>query len=759
MNWTGFFENVKSYFSSIQLLIFKHKFKLKKYFKFSTFLVLTLICLLTIIQLGIFFSKKQSINYDIDQLKSNLSKNGNYESIKQKVTILDKNSSVIGIYNPSASPTLSLKQCSQAKIFQETLVSSEDRDFYTHYGISIKGILRAIYQNVIKFQLHQGGGSITQQLARNLFTDKQRYSINRKIYETIIAFYLESKLSKNEILCAYMNKAYFGQSIYGIDEASRYYFSKSASKLTYPEAALLVGVLPAPSLYNPIRNARASFVKQKYVMSLLVDNEKISEKDSLKGMNEFRVFYNIKESDVESSYGTIARDGSNRLFQTNLAPEVNEYVLKYLGETIEGFHKQSGSFTVRTTIDASKQRISKSTLSPDIEALRWSFRNESKLAYQDSKDYATQIQGVIVSMRPSDGEILAISGGAANSDSYRNMVRSFYMKRQVGSALKGFLYCVALEEDVIDANTELIDEPINISGYSPKNWNGKYLGKISIAQALQQSVNTVAVATLKKLGIGTYINYISKALSLESSERKRIPKDLTLALGSADFSPIEVAILYSEIVNGGKIIDHSIIRKIEFNDEVIFENKGFNFSSGKIFSSDNTSRIISFMRTVFESGGTASWIGDKKKRNSNFLNFDIAGKSGTVESDNATFRKLKIKGSRDIWFVGLTPKEVTVVWFGHDEGVPIPGSGSSVAASTWAKYAQSAIISNENDNHFDLVSSPIEEDLIKLNIFNEETEEQKEEKLPEGKDQMKDKDEEGSSDEKIYIAPDEKPKG
>ena len=762
MNWNTLEQIVRRY-SNIILIFLENKKKLIRRYVINGFLFsVFLFSLLTCYQITLFFYNKKAITHDLKLLQTALSNKDSSAMVpKQLVLIFDRNQNVIGKYNSGVTLTLSAKQCNEAKVFQQTLIASEDREFQTHSGFSIKGMLRAFVQNILSFKIRQGGGTISQQLARNLFTDKSRYSINRKIYETIVALYLESVLGKSEIICLYMNKAYFGQNSYGVEEAARYYFNKSVTKLTYAEASLLVGVLPAPSLYNPIRNPEIAFKKQKAVMMALVDTDVITEKKAQKNLNEFRVFYQIKENDEENAHGSIAKNGTNRLFQVNDAPEINEYVLKYLNETIEGFHESESNIKVYTTIDILKQKTSEKILSTDIESLRWSFRNQSSLSYSENKIYASDINGVIFSIHPFTGEVLAVSGGMKKGDSYRNMVRSLYMRRQVGSALKGFLYCVALEEGIIEPNTILKDEPINISGYKPKNWYGKYLGDITIEQALQQSVNTVAVTVLKDLGISNYVDYLANGLNLSYSEKDRFPKDLTLALGSADFSPLEVAILYSEIVNGGEVVEETIIRKTVVNDEVIFESNTNSSSHKRIFNSENTSAILHFLKSVFASGGTASWIGKKQKQNSKFLNFDIAGKSGTVENENADYKKLKLKGVRDIWFVGITPEEITVVWFGHEKGVPFPGSGSSMAASTWAHYAQNAIHPSEKNRRFNLDFVPQTEELDQPTNSDWNLPSAEGEKEPIENNIPYDKDQEDSSpsDEKFYKTPDEKPKG
>lgn len=760
VNWNTLVQIVRRYSNVFLTFLKDKKNQIRRYsirgFIFSVFFLFLLTCY----QTAVFFYHKKSITHDLEQLQTALTKNGSTAMVpKQLVLIFDRNQNVIGKYNSGVSLTLSAKQCNEAKVFQQTLIASEDREFSTHSGFSIKGVLRAFIQNLLSFRIRQGGGTISQQLARNLFTDKTRNSINRKIYETIVALYLESILGKSEIICLYMNKAYFGQNSYGVEEAARYYFNKSVTKLTYAEASLLVGLLPAPSLYNPIRNPEVAFKKQKAVMMALVDIEVLTEKKAQKNLNEFRVFYQIKEDDEDNPHGTIAKNGTNRLFQVNDAPEINEYVLKHLNETIEGFHESEANIKVYTTIDILKQKTSTNVLNADIESLRWNFRNQATFSYNESKNYASGINGVIFSIHPFTGDVLAVSGGIKNGDYYRNMIRTFYMRRQVGSALKGFLYCAALEEGTIEPNTILKDEPINISGYKPKNWYGKYLGDITIEQALQQSVNTVAVTVLKDLGISNYVDYLANGLNLSYSEKDRFPKDLTLALGSADFSPLEVAILYSEIVNGGEIIEETIIRKIVLNEDVIFESNSSSSSHKKLFNSKNTSTIIHFLKSVFASGGTASWIGKKQKQNSKFLNFDIAGKSGTVENDNANFKKLK--GARDIWFVGITPEEITVVWFGHEKGVPIPGSGSSMAASTWAQYAQNAIHPNDKNRKFNLDFVPQPEDMEVPTNSSWDLPSAEGEKEPADEKVPYDKDREDSiqNEEKFYTTPTEKPKG
>ncbi|QOI53003.1 penicillin-binding protein (plasmid) [Leptospira interrogans serovar Bataviae] len=758
MNWKLFQERVLRLY---QTLVANRKKLFRWSFYFATG-IFVLFVLVTIFQFCIFLYSKDLIYHELNSLKSGLSREGQKKVPSQIISIFDRNNLLLGEYNRGANHTLSLKQCSLLGTVQKTLIASEDQDFYSHNGFSFKGILRAFWRNLISFQIQQGGGTITQQLARNLFTERKRNSITRKIYETILAFYVESKLGKNEILCLYLNKAYFGQNSYGIEEASRFYFNKSASKLSYAEAAILIGVLPAPSLYNPVRNISSAIKKQMNVLDLLVKNEILTEKEAVKKANEFKTLYQINESNLENPYGKIAKSGTNKSFSINHAPEINEYILKYLTENFESLQNSNDHIQIYTTLELTKQLTLKKILNGDIDSLRWSFRNGSGLGYEKAKSYSIGIQGVVVTIEPNSGEILAISGGGNLSDPYQSMTRAFYMKRQVGSVLKGFLYGVAMEEGIIDENSELDDSPINIAGYKPRNWYGSYLGKISVAKALQRSVNTVAVKTLKDLGISKYIDYIQNGLILSRSETKRFPKDLTLALGSADFSPMEVGTLYSEIVNGGTVIEPAFLRKIVVDGNLYYQNESIGYQGNRIFKKSTCASILEFLKSVFDTGGTASWVGDKKKRNSEYLNYDIAGKSGTVENENPAYDKLGLKGARDIWFVGLTPMEVTVVWFGHDEGVPIPGSGSSVAASTWAKYAQSTIQPKEDRKFFLNVTSSMED--VPSSLRNESSSEEndsseKELNRFEKDNQQEDPDFYPSNEEKIYVAPDEKPKG
>ncbi|EMO23646.1 transglycosylase [Leptospira santarosai str. HAI134] len=755
MNWQLFQERVFRSCQTFRYILVANRIRFRYWsFYFATG-IFVLFVSVTIFQFCVFLYSKESIYYELDSLKSGLHREGQKTVPDQIISIFDRNNLLLGEYNRGTNHILSLKQCSLLGTVQKTLIASEDQDFFSHNGFSFKGILRAFWRNLISFQIQQGGGTITQQLARNLFTERKRNSITRKIYETILAFYVESKLEKGEILCLYLNKAYFGQNSYGIEEASRFYFNKSAFKLNYAEAAILIGALPAPSLYNPVRNISSAIKKQKSVLDLLVKNETLTEKEAFKKTNEFKTLYQINESDQENPYGKIAKSGVNKFFRVNHAPEANEYILKYLAENFESLQNSNDNIQIYTTIELTKQLTLKKILNGDIDSLRWNFRNGSGLGYEKAKNYSAGIQGVVVTLEPNSGEIFAISGGRNLSDPYQSMTRAFYMKRQAGSVLKGFLYGVAMEEGIIDENSELDDSPINIAGYKPRNWYGSYLGKISVARALQRSVNTVAVKTLKDLGISKYIDYIQDGLMLSRSETIRFPKDLTLALGSADFSPMEVGTLYSEIVNGGIVIEPTFLRKIVVDGKVYYQNELIGYQGKQIFKKSTCTSILEFLKSVFDTGGTASWVGDKKKRNSEYLNYDIAGKSGTVENENPVYDKLGLRGARDIWFVGLTPTEVTVVWFGHDEGVPIPGSGSSVAASTWAKYAQSTIQPKEDRKFFlNDVSSLRNESSSEKNDSSE-----KEPSRFEKDDQQENLDFYPSNEEKIYVTPDEKPKG
>ena len=615
------------------------------------------------------------------------------QSKKKPIKIYAANGKLMGEYLPERGSKITMPVCKQLRPLRDAVIATEDNDFYSHRGISYRSIIRAAWKNISSFGIRQGGGTISQQLARNLFTNMKR-SFSRKLYESLAAYQIESVLSKDEILCLYLNKIYMGEGRIGAEEASWFYFKKPPEKLDIAEAAMIVGLFPSPVKYSPLNNIELSLKKQKMVLDRMTEIGNLSQSKRQKTMNHFLRRYQVKLSTKDS--GLIGLYGASRYFRFNMAPSANEYVKDFLHQSLPDDVIRNGGLKVYTTIDPIRQNAALRNIRSVIRRLRIQMISKNpKKDPELMQEYSRRLNGVLIALDSVTGNILSVVGGYSVTEGTMTR-RVWSMRRQPGSSLKGFLYAVALNEETLKINSLVDDKRISINGYRPRNWNRKYLGEIPLVQAVAMSVNTIAVQTLHDLGISRFRSYLSSALGLGFFEaRKRFPGNLSLALGSGELSPLELAKIYAPISNGGFSVTPKLIRFIETSQgDTLWSTSRYKTSQTKVFDSASSSSTLKLMEHVFDPSlnGTASFIGKRRKSNTNYLPFPIAGKTGTVQIDSKV-RKTKykgIRGVRDAWFIGIVPREVTVVWLGQDEGVPISASGAT-AATVWAAYAQSAL--------------------------------------------------------------------
>ncbi len=652
-------------------------------------IILLIIIILPSCSLISFYFEKNEYQKQIDEWKLWLY--GKSELIRTPVIhqIYDRNGILIGEFKPFIGTYISMDRCRQMEWLNKATVISEDKEFYKHNGINYAAILRAFVINLINMSFSQGGGTITQQLARNLFTGKEK-TIERKILETVLALQIENQFTKDEILCLYLNKIYMGGGRYGAEEASWYYFNKPPEALTPAEASMIVGLYPNPERYNPLVNLELSLKKQEIVMKKLVDAKYIDKNRMQQEIKDFIKSYKINLEQNET--GRLAQYGANRYFSLNKSPASNEYVKDFLlnGNVISKENTKKQSLKIYTTIDLNSQQIAEESLTNYLRDLRKQ-NLEKYIKYNIDKKLVKQIEGVLVSIDIPSGSIRALVGGYQIYETGILNYRIFQMKRQVGSAIKGFLYAVALQKNILNINDKVIDEPININGYKPKNWYKDYLGEITLKQAVARSVNTVAVKTLYQLGIDDFRNELIQSLGMSFYEgNERFPKNLSIALGSFELTPLELTLLYSAILNRGYKITPILIQKIERQDGVVLYEDMTTQTDVSILSYEASAGALELLRSVLdqEEDGTAGWIGALRMKNKNYLPYDIAGKSGTTQFPEELRKRYNNiqEVVRDSWFVGIIPVNVTTVWIGHDHGAPISGA---MASTVWATYTSS----------------------------------------------------------------------
>ncbi|TGL22149.1 penicillin-binding protein [Leptospira levettii] len=628
-----------------------------------------------------------------------------YDSFQPKsVKILDRSGKVMGEFYRRNFRPIRTDNLRKHNVIVWAVLSSEDREFFSHSGINYTAILRAVVTNLIQFRLSQGGSTISQQLAKLTLNLGKRNLFN-KLTELYCTFYIESQYSKEEILAMYLNQIFLGEGNTGVEEAARYYFRKPASELSPEEAALLVGIIPAPSVYNPVRNLGIALSRQKRVLYDMARNPELhpSQKDipvkfsdSIEvNLKRFRTIYKVKESkdeDGNPKYSSeIGKYGADKDFRVNLAPDFNAEIRRFILEKFSNEDLEERGLLVYTTLDLEKQRFAEEALRIGVDSVRADL-SKQELEYQSkgkadlaevTRGILPQLSGSMISLDPETGDVEALVGGYKISNVFR-FNRAEEAKRQPGSTIKALVYALAFEKRIVNPSSKIKDEKLDISGYSPKNWYKGYKGEITVRQALAQSVNTVSVKLLHEVGISYFIQKLSAILSIPEEEaEQRFQRNLSLALGSGELSPMELSTIYATLMNGGRRVTPRKIIKITDMDGNEFYNTIPNEAAEQILDPVACAMAINTLQSVLTEEGTMTL---KRKEGEPFL---YAGKTGTVQSPKLKSSKWKgIKGVRDVWFAGLTPRNVTVVWVGHDEGAPFPGSGSGVSGGIWYRYIQ-----------------------------------------------------------------------
>jgi len=455
----------------------------------------------------------------------------------------------------------------------KAFIAIEDRRFYHHYGVDPFGIVRAAIANVLHRGVSQGGSTITQQLAKNLFLTQER-TITRKLQEVLLALWLERKYSKTQILELYLNRVYFGAGAYGIEQASLRYFGKSARNLTLAEAALLAGLVKSPSRLAPTRDFDAAEQRAKIVLAAM------SELGFISTANERLAFANPPR--------IVARVG------TDSVNYVADWVMDVLNDVL-GHVDQD--IVVRTTIDAGLQAEAETSLGEELK---------------DKGDKFGVSQGALVAMSP-DGAVRALVGGRSYADSQFN--RAVAARRQPGSAFKPFVYLTALEHGLTPDSVRE-DAPISVNGWKPENYGRQYYGPVTLTQALALSLNTVSVRLTLELGPAAVIRTAHR-LGIDS----HLEPNASIALGTSEVSVLELTGAYAPFTNGGFAVTPHVITRITASDgRVLYSND--ERSLGRIIDA----RYVGMMNAMMQQTlliGTA--------RNASLPGWRAAGKTGTSQ--------------------------------------------------------------------------------------------------------------------------------
>ncbi len=594
----------------------------------------------------------------------------------EPIIVYDKDENIIDYLSKQKGENANIKDI--PIYLQKSFIAVEDKRFYSHHGLDVWRLGKAILVNLSKGRIAQGGSTISQQLAKNAFLSNER-TFTRKFKEVIITFEIERLYSKDKILEKYLNEIYFGFGSYGVREAAKDIFNKDISEINLAESAMLAGVPNRPNIYNPRKNLEASLKRAHLILRLMLNQNYISQNEyDIAMKHKFIMESNYKKTSPLNKDTTIIIKEGRRKRESTKTPDFLDIVEEKLVDLVKSSVLSKGGFKVYTTLDNNIQKIAKEK-----------FENYSKFKL-DKK-----LQGAMVTLDAKTGEVRSIIGGKG----YRsgNFNRSIDAKRQIGSTFKPFIYYTALKKgytmnQIIDgSNTKYGD-------WSPKNYSNAQYKNITLIQSLEKSVNTVAVKLLNDVGIDNVINNFT-----QTGVNVKFNKDLTIALGSTSASPLELASSYLPFANGGTAYKNSFINRIEdVNGKIIYENT--NLKGQKIYDPINTSLTTYMLEKVVENG---SGRGSKLYSQHGF-SVDQGGKTGTSND------------FRSAWYVGFTPDYVTVVYIGYDDNTSMPNnsSGGRMAVPLWKEYYQTMIDRKiYNPGSFDFIDENIKNgELIRRNI-------------------------------------------
>ncbi len=523
----------------------------------------------------------------------------------------------------------------------QSFIAIEDRRFWTHSGVDPLRTFRAFLDFLVQGYGAAGGSTITQQLAGNMFSasvDRREISIRRKLREMKVALDLERAYSKREILEAYLNQINF-DGVYGIQAAAHHYFGKDASRLNLPEAALLATLPVSPARYNPTRHPERALARRNLILGLMREQDMIREEEAA-AAGAFPI--RLRER---------AREG-------RFAPYFVEWVRREMYRRY-GTDIYENGFRIYTTIDPELQALADSALKAQ---LAWAERQAGFRAptYAETREWEEgrlgetgregsempYLQGMFLAIDPLTGDILAMIGGRDFPDSEFN--RAMQALRQPGSVFKPFVYAAAIQAG-IPASDVIYDTPVTIEQrgsppYSPRNFDGRFHGPMTLRQALYRSINVVAVKLGQRVGVES-VAQVASRMGIDSE----IPRVPSTPIGAASVTPIEVARAYTTFANMGVRVEPRPILRIEDKEgRVLWEARE---DRERVLDERTAWIMLSILRDVVDRG-----TGNYGVRQSGGVPFEIpvAGKTGTT--NDAT----------DTWFVGFTPEIVTATWIGFD---------------------------------------------------------------------------------------------
>lgn len=665
--------------------------------------------------------KKEAVGNILTTLESEL-KGELSERDKKLIEIYDRNNVLIGEIRRPGQRDIRAENLAEHANIVWALLASEDRNFYDHGGVQLKSIFRAL-RTMLTGGETQGGSTITQQLAKLILSEAEnadkgapggdttkirKRNVFNKLSEFYCTWYLESRYDKATILAVYLNKVYLGMNSVGFEDASRRYFGVSARELSPAEAAMLVGIIPAPSLYNPAASMKTALSRQQLVLRLMTAHPyviKSSEKlDADRQVKNFRDRHMVTEHKIGSNvvYGSkIGKYNYARNFRLNRAPDFLNEVEKFLNKRFTSNELKTKVLRIETALDVRNQEAAAKLLNARVGQVKAELMKEyEKLMAKSNKSDADVVKaieeginGSYIGINPENMYVESVVGGYE----YRStspINRAFSMYRQPGSTIKALVYALAFQQKLIHPSSIVEDKAINLGGYQPKNWYKGYKGKVTARHAFALSMNTVPVQLLHQMGVNKFTDTLQAILGLNSDEmalRIGDRKNLAMALGAIELSPLELARIYATIASGGLMVEPVMVLKVsDFDGQEIYK-ADLDKPRERILDAIACAMVLNLMQAVISNEGTMP-----------IKTPEIAGisggKSGTVQSPAAAKAKWSGRtGIRDTWFVGALPGQISVIWVGHERGAPFTGSGSGTAGTVWSDFSKE-YVSNHPDN-------------------------------------------------------------
>jgi penicillin-binding protein 1A len=508
-------------------------------------------------------------------------------------------------------------------------VAAEDANFFRHRGVDYTAIARAAIKDLLGGSFAQGGSTITQQTVKNLFLTREK-SISRKLKELILAYRMERKMSKEEILYLYMNQIYLGEGVYGVEAASRSYFGKGVDELGLAEGALLAGLPKAPTRYSPRTHPDLAKGRQRYVLRRMVEAELLTQ------------------ADADTAYAAKVVLAPPSTFRSKAAYFL-EQVRMVLAEKYGTDSLYRDGLRIYTTIDTRLQEAAHDALIEGIRAM------EEKNKYEG-------LQGAVLSLDPHTGAVLAMVGGTDFAESQFN--RALQARRQPGSAFKPIVYAAALSTGkTVVSMTD--DSPIEFDRteeelWKPKNYDGTFLGSIPLIEALARSRNLATIRLLNDVGVDSALR-TSKALGITSP----IARNLSIALGSSGVTPLEMCVAYATFANGGLRPAPFFLREVRDAQGNVLERTAPTVE--RAIPPDTAYLMVRMMQEVILNG---------TGRAARKLGHNLAGKTGTTNENT------------DAWFIGYSADLVAGVWIGFDTPRPLGDrqSAAAVALPIWIRF-------------------------------------------------------------------------